>query len=61
MHMNGQDIKQLSKPIGHHPQHAWLDIVELKENKTGREYDDADVVPQVVDSVCGIESDEEDL
>ena len=62
MYANGQAIKQLSKPIGH-PQHAWLDVVEqyIQENETESDCDVDDVVPQVVDGVCGIESDEEDL
>ena len=44
-------------------QYAWLDIVEkyIQENETESECDDDDVVPQVVDGVCGIESDEEDM
>ena len=46
-----------------HPWHAWLDIVEqcIYENESGSECDDDDDIPEVVDAVCGIESDDETL
>ena len=62
VYANGRAIKQLSQPIVH-PQQAWLDIVHtyILENETDSDCDDGDVVPQVVDGVHDIESDDESL
>ena len=62
VYANGRAIKQLSQPIGH-PQQAWLDIVDtyIMENETDSDCDDGDFVPQVVDGVHDIESDDESL
>ena len=62
VYVNGRAIKQLSQPIGH-PQQAWLDIVDefFLENETDSDCDDGDGVPQVVDGVHDIESDDESL
>ena len=62
VYANGPAIKQLPQPIGH-PQHAWLDNVDtlIFEKGTDSDCDDGDVVPQVVDGVHDIESDDESL
>ena len=62
VYVNGRAIKKLSQPIGY-PQHAWLDIVEqcIQENQSGSERGDDDGLLQVVDAVCGVESDDETL
>ena len=62
VYVNGRAIKQLAQPIGQ-PQQAWLDIVDtyILENETDSNCDDGDIVPQVVDGVHDIESDDEPL
>ena len=61
VYANGRAIKQLSQPIGY-PQNAWQYIVEqnILENLFKRKDDEHNGVPQFVDGVCGIGSDEED-
>ena len=52
--------KELSQPSGH-PQHAWLHIADtyILVNETKSDCDDGAGVPQVVDGVHGIESDDD--
>ena len=52
----------ISQPIGH-PQHACLHVVEqqIQQIYIESEYDEHDCVPEVVDEVCSIESDEQAL
>ena len=58
---NGRAIKQLSQPIGH-SQLGWtLSNNTLQNNQRGSEYIDEVGLPQVVDGVCGIESDDDAL
>ena len=59
---NGRAVKKLSLPNGH-PQHDRLRVDEQNmqgiESESG--FDDEDGVPQVVDGVYSIESDDETL
>ena len=62
VYANARAIKQLSQPIGH-PQQAWLDIAgtHIMENETDGDCDDDAGVPQVVDGVHDMASDDASL
>ena len=62
VYANARAIKQLSQPIGH-PQQAWLHIVDtyIMESVTDSDCDDDAVMPQVVDGVHDMASDDESL
>ena len=62
VYANGRAINQLSQPIGWCSMLGWtLSNSTLQENETGSEHSNDVDLPQVVDRVCGNESDDDAL